>query len=162
MSNGLVVEFFKLIGVIFSVCLGLHYYIRLGEKLSSIFKIIPPDRQGWYFVVLSVLFSGGSLIFVFLREFFLKLTKIEMISFLNRWFSLFLGILRAFIFASFIMFLFSIPKESYLKKSVEHSFLGRHILFISPFIYKSTWQSFFSKFLPLQEFNLEIFNVEKN
>jgi uncharacterized membrane protein required for colicin V production len=152
-SKGFFVEFFKFLASVFSVFINLHYYTKLGDTLDNLFKIKIISIEVWDFLAFFILWIGVSIFFCLLRQIFLILVRVEVVSILNKWLSFFLGLLRGLIMASLLMFLFCIPTINYLKKSVNHSYLGKRIVFISPSLYKGIFNGFVSKFMPQEKLN---------
>jgi len=161
-SQGLFVEIFKFLGVIFSAFICLHYYTRFADTFESLFKINAVSIELWDFLAFLILWLGVGISFRLVRQFFSNFIKLEVISIVNRWFCLFLGLGRGFIFTSLLVYLLSIPVIDYFKKSVEDSYLGRRIFFISPSIYKGVFSGFISKLMPQEKFNDAVLDIEKD
>jgi len=161
-KKGLFIEVFKFLGAIFAVFICLHYYTKLGDLLNNFLKVSSLSLDLCDFISFALLWIGVTLVFVLLRDVFSHLIKIEAISIINRWFSLFLGLARGLILASLLMYIFSIPAIEYLKKSVQNAYLGRRVFFVSSSLYQKLWNNFVSKFRPAEEFNQECLNLEKD
>ena len=106
-SKGFFVEFFKSLGLIFSVFINLHYFTKLGKTLDRLFKIRVITIEIWDFLAFFILWVGVYTFFWLLRQIFLTFVKVKMVSILNKWLSFFLGLLRGVIVASLLMFWFS-------------------------------------------------------
>jgi uncharacterized membrane protein required for colicin V production len=161
LKNGLVLELFKFLGTILATYLSLHYYIIFSEYLGSRMglKNIP-----WEFLVLLsfiILAILGYLILVVLRKIFSRLIKLEAVPKLNKWGGFILGIARAFLSISLIMFILIISGRSYLKESVKASYSGSYLFSIATSTYTSLWNGIMSKFMPVEKFNKTIPEIQK-
>ncbi|MCM8800345.1 MAG: CvpA family protein [Candidatus Omnitrophica bacterium] len=158
-KTGSFLELFKLLGIVLANYLSLHYYTILADKLKLFLKtkIIPVEILDFLSFFLLLIF--GYFIFYILREIFLRLIKIEVVSALNRWIALFMGVVRGLIFISLIMYLFSIPVVNYFKVSIEDSYWGSRIRKFSPSLYELIWSNFMSKFMPQEKLNPEVLKI---
>lgn len=160
-KNGIFITFFKLLGTLLAVYLSLHFYTRLADYIQMRLPagiIIPLEL--WDFLAFFFLAILGYLVFVVLRETFFRFIKAETVSFLNRWGSAILGISRGLILVSLIIFLLSIPVVDYFRNSVRDSFLGRRLIKVSTDTYIFLWGGFVAKFMPNDEFNKVVLEVQ--
>ena len=151
---GFPIELFKFAGTITAAYLSLHYYLVLsGYLINSLAleKKIPAEFLE--FIVFLVLAAGGYSIFMLLRSIFSRFLKMEAVSFLNKWGSMILGIARATILASLIIFMFAISSIGYFKNSVKASYSGKRLFSIAPDTYSWLWNSVISKFTTSEKYN---------
>ncbi len=163
-KNGLLWEFFKLLGTILAVYLSLHYYTLLsdmmGQRLPSIKEKAPLEFLDFLsFVVLAII---GYLIFVSLRIVFHRFIKMEAVPNLNKWGGLVLGIGRGFLLAGLITFMLAISSINYLRNSVNDSYSGRQLFKVVPNTYSWLWNNIASKFMTGEKFNKTILEVQKD
>lgn len=159
--TGLPVEIFKFAGIILSVYLALHYYLLLGGFIyeKSGLKNISADLlNSLAFLVLAI---SGYLVFILLRIVFYRFIKMDATPQLHRWGGFVLGVMRGFILASIILFLFIISPGSYFRESVNKSYSGKSLVNISPTVYSMLWNGVISKFRPQEEFNGALFEPLK-
>ena len=162
-KTGIFIEFFKLLGILFSCYLSLQNYTKLADFARS---RIPASSvlslELWDFLALLVLAALGYLVFVLLREAFFRFVKTETVSVLNKWGALLLGIARGFILCSLIIFLMSVPVLDYLENSVKKSFSGKRLIKVSTGVYTYLWNNLATKFIPQQKFNKVVLEVQKD
>lgn len=160
-KNGILGEFFKLAGTISALYLSLHYYTTLSDSVKAKFmpKTIPLDFLD--FLCFLLLAEAGYLFFVLLREGITHLIKFEVIPKLNKFGGLVLGIARALLFSSLVMFCLAISTMSYFQKSVDTSYSGKRLLGIAPATYAKIWNGVASKFMLKEKFNPTVDEVTK-
>ena len=159
LKSGITIELFKLLGTVLATYLSLHYYISWADFIQrlSVIKNIPQELLGFFsFVILVML---GYSIFVLLRSVFYRFIKMEAVPNLNKWGGFILGIARAILLLSLIMFILVISPIGYLKNSVNGSYLGKRILKISPTTYSLIWNNLASKFMAKEKFNEAVLEV---
>lgn len=155
LKNGLPSELFKFLGTVSSIYLSLHYYSSWSAILKErTLKNMPLEFLNFFsFLVLVFL---GYLIFVILRKLVLKLITVEPVEKLNQWGGFVLGIIRAGLMISLLIFILVISNINYLKNSVEDSYLGKRIFNIAPTTYAVLWNNLASKFMTDEAFNKNI------
>jgi uncharacterized membrane protein required for colicin V production len=162
LKSGLTIELFKLLGITLATYLSLHYYIAWAGFMQGLgaMKKIPLEFLSFVsFLALAVL---GYLIFVVLRSLFYRFIKMETVPNLNKWGGFVLGIARAILLASLIMFILVISPISYFKNSVNGAYLGKRILKVSPITYSLIWNNLASKFMAKEKFNEAVLEVQEN
>ena len=160
-KSGIFIELFKLWGVITGIYLSLHYYTNLANFLDRFIKASVISIEIIDFIALIILFVLGYLILLSVRETLLRFVKIEVISALNKWTAAIAGVIRGILVASLIMFIFSLPVISYLQESVRSSYSGERLITLSPTVYTRIWDGFMSKFMPHEEFNRTVLEVQR-
>lgn len=156
---GIVVEFFKILSVLFSTYVSLHYYIRISDMIQRIFfpKVMPLEFMDFLvFIILAILGYLGPVV---LRSILYRMIKLEAIPLINKFGGLFLGILRAYLVVGLLTFTLAISSVSYLNSSVKHSYLGSRAFSISPGVYDWLWSNIVSKFSPKEKFNPTVVEV---
>ena len=159
-KGGFLAELFKILGTISAIYLALHYYIGLSDSIRERipFKNVPLDFLDFvFFIVLAI---TGYLLFVVLRQATLKFINMEPIAQLNKWGGLILGITRAFLLSSLLIFMLLISSISYLKNSVINSFSGEYFSKIAPGVYGSIWNGVTSKFMTKEKFNQTVLETK--
>lgn len=159
-KNGLVVEFFKAIGMLSSIYMSLHYYTIVSDFVVKRFGLtnIPLKFLDFVFFIFLVILTY--LFFVGLREVFSRFIKIEAVPQLSQWGGFILGLIRGFLLVSLIVFTLVISNTSYLEKSVSDSYLGKRLFNVAPTIYSALWNGFFSKFMTKESFNKTILEIQ--
>lgn len=162
-KNGLPVEFFKLLGTISALYLGLHYYTAasdwLRQRLLGINEKMPLEFLDFLSGI--VLVMAGYLIFVLLRSVFYRFIKMEAVPGLSKWGGLVLGFLRAYLLLGLIIFMLVISSIAYFKKSVSGSYSGARLFRVAPEAYGWLWNNLASKFMSQEKFNPTVFEVQE-
>ncbi len=149
---GFTTELFKFLGTIAAIFIPMHYSFSIAGyiigSLPSGDKIPGSYIEAIVFVFLCIC---GYLIFVFLRNVFNNLVKMEAVSTLNKWGGLILGGIRSLFAVSLVSFALMATGNSYLENSVKHSYLGAKVPFVSVDTYEWIYSAVFSKFLPSEK-----------
>lgn len=156
---GLVIEFFKLAGVLFSTYIALHYYTSLSDVIARFFfsKEMPLEFIDFLvFLILTIAAYLGSIV---LRSIFYRYMKLEAVPTINRIGGIALGIIRAYFLIGLSVFILSISSVNYLSSSVKHSHLGSRSFSISPRAYNWIFNSIISKFSTKEKLNPTIEEV---
>jgi uncharacterized membrane protein required for colicin V production len=159
-KGGFLNELFKTLGTVSAIYLSLHYYTGLSDFIREHlpFKNIPLDFLDFiFFIVLAI---TGYLLFVILRLAILKFINMEPIPKLDKWGGLVLGITRAFLLTSLIIFTLLISTIAYFKKSVVNSYSGEYLSKIAPSVYTGLWDGVASKFMTKEKFNQTVTEVQ--
>jgi uncharacterized membrane protein required for colicin V production len=156
-KRGIVIEAFKLVGIIFTVFITLHYYSGMSKLLQD--KMHLPQGAGDLFSF-SVLWGLINLVFKLIRDGFLMLFKMEAAhSILDKWGGLFLAVLRGFLICSLAILCMRASTIEYLTKNLEKSLTASKLVGISPRVYESCYTNFVSKFFPTEELNKSVFKL---
>lgn len=160
-KNGLPIELFKLLGTLLAVYLAMHYYTSwsnfVGERLGQ-GKIAFKFLEFLSFLVLVIL---GQLVFVFLRSVFWRFIKMEATPKLNKWGGLILGMGRAVLVASLIMYILVVSSIGYLRNSIKDSYSGKRLFKMAPTTYSVLWNNLASKFMSKEKFNEATLRVQE-
>ena len=162
-KSGFPVELFKFIGTLTAIYLALQYYLVLSNYLKGWFSLggrVP--LKFLEFLVFFALAVGGYYIFVLLRSIFYRFLKMEAVSALNKWGSLVLGIARAALLASLIMFTLAVSNVGYFRNSVRESYLGQRLFSVAPDTYTWIWNSIISKFSASEKYNAVIPSIKED
>jgi uncharacterized membrane protein required for colicin V production len=152
-KTGLPVEFFKLLGTITAIYLPCHYYTKLADFFRANLFAGKAALEFLDFPVFLLLAILGYLVFKLLRSVFSRFIKAEAVANLNNWGGLILGAVRGILLTGLIIFMLVLSNLSYLKNSVNDSYLGNRLLKVVPATYSWLWNSITSKFMPGEKFN---------
>jgi len=162
-KTGLVIESFKLLGVLFAIYIASHYYTALSDIVQS--RYIPPKTiplEFVDFITFIILALLGYLTFVLLRSAFYRFIKMEAVPKLNKYGGLILGLARVYFTIGLFIYVLMISSVSYLSNSVKYSYLGSRVTSVSPQTYNWIWESIFSKFSPHEKSNSIVNEVRDN
>jgi uncharacterized membrane protein required for colicin V production len=87
------------------------------------------------------------------RVLFFRLVKVEVVPNLSRFVGLSLGLIRAALVISLLIFALIVSGNGYFNRSVDKSYLGRKFSVIAPNAYNLMFQSLVSKFNPQEKMN---------
>ncbi len=156
-KRGIVIETFKLVGIIFAVFITLHYYSGMSKSLQD--KMHLPQGAADLFSF-SVLWGLINLIFKLIRDGFLMLFKMEAThSILDKWGGMFVAVLRGLLICSLTVLCMRASAIEYLTKNLEKSLTASKLVSLSPRVYESCYNNFVSKFFPTEEFNKAVFKL---
>ncbi len=155
-KRGVIIEFFKLLGLLVSIVISFHYFSRLGNFLNS---KSPLPLEFADFVSLIFISSLLILLFKFIRDGITVLVKTEVKPAADKWLGFILSVLRAFVLSSLILIILFCTNIAYIKASVKNSFSQGYILNIAPRLYSGCFESLFVKFFPSEQLNTAIFEL---
>jgi len=154
--QGIIVEFFKLLGVLFASFFALHYYWRLGTFLSELAPVANVACNAFSYLVL---ISLSIVLFLLFRKSIFTVIHIEVADLLKSFGGLLLGSLRGVLAASLVFIFFNVTEGPYLAASLRHSRIGSSVVKAAPFTYKFMLEGIFSKFSSQIKLNRELFNA---
>lgn len=152
-KNGFIVELFKLIGIIFTTYISLHYYIKLSDLIGQRLPKAQVPSELVHFLVFILLVAVSYSVFVLVRRAFCNLVKMEAAPLLSKWGGVFLGIGRGILTSSLVMIILLMSIFSYMNASVRKSYSGRYLFDVAVGTYSVIWNSFMSKFMAGEKFN---------
>lgn len=152
-KRGFFIELFKLLGTVLGIYLAFHYYTLVSDWVGKRIKIPGMPLDFFDFIFFIILFLLGYAIFILLRETFTHLVKTEVLPKLNAWGGFILGIGRAVLLSSLIIYMLAISSINYLKNSVVTSYSGKSLFRVSVLAYTTIWDKFMSKFMAKEKLN---------
>ncbi len=161
LKNGFLLELFKLLGTAAAIYCSMHYYTGVSNALRALMRLGKNGQLAFLdfisFIVLAVL---GYAVFWILRELIARVLKSEAAPTLNKWGGLVVGVARAFLFSSLLLFILFISPIDYLRDSISASYGGKKIIQVAPNMYVSAWETFFSKFMTGEKLNETVRKVQ--
>lgn len=141
-QTGVVIELFKLLGVLVTSFLTLQYFTTLAHFFHQITKAPEP-----WMIPLAFLLLWGVLFFAckLLRDAIFLVFTIEAQSLVDKWGGALLSIVRFFLVASMTLFAFFLTGEKYIQSKVATSFSKKYAMNAAPGFYHGMWDGFFSK-----------------
>lgn len=163
-KTGFVIEFFKLLGVIFAIYLSFHYYIItaniLKQHVSNIENYIPLE---FFDSLVFILVLGlGYAAFAVIRGALCHLIKMEAVPMLSRWGAVILSVARGILFSSAIIFILAISTIKYFDNSAKESYTGKRLFNAAIGTYGFIWNNFLSKFMSSENYNEQISRIEED
>jgi len=156
---GLVIELFKLTGVLFSTYIALHYYTSLSDAIQRFFFSKEMPLEFIDFLIFLILIAVAYLGSIVLRSIFYRFMRLEAVPTINRIGGIALGIIRAYFLIGLFVFILSISSVNYLSSSVKRSYLGSRAFSISPRAYHWIFSNIVSKFSTKEKINPTIGEV---
>lgn len=162
LKNGFVVELFKFLGTVFSIYIAFHYFTILSDSLVR----HVPEEQSFPVEFMDFLTCTGLLIaiymlFVLLRNTLCHFIKMEAVAALSKWGGFLLGIGRAVLAASLVVFLLFISSIGYLSASAKNSYIGQRVFNVSVSTYETIWNGFMYKLATGEKFNNTVTQVQQ-
>ncbi|HTY45621.1 MAG TPA: CvpA family protein [Patescibacteria group bacterium] len=161
LKNGFLLEFFKLLGTVAAIYCAMHYYTRVSGSIGALMKLGKNGQLAIFdflsFIVLALL---GYAVFWVIRELIARLFKAEAVPTLAKWGGLVVGVARAFLFLSFVLFALYLSPVDYMHDSIPASYSGKKIIQVAPNLYVGLWESVFSKFMTGEKMNETVRQVQ--
>ena len=153
-KRGIIIEIFKLIGVLFSIFIALHYFSAVSKFIQD--KVhVPPGPADLFSY--SILWGIVMSVFKFIRDGFTMLFKVEAHSVFDRWGGLLISIVRGLLLCSLTALFLRMSGVEYFVKNLEKSLTAVKLVSVSPKVYEASYDKFVSKFFPSEEVNKSVF-----
>lgn len=155
--KGFIIEIFKLLAVVLSLSVSLHYFSKASDSLLEYFPqigIIFSDLI--CFVVLALL---SYLAVTAAREALRRFIKTEAVSGLHKWGGFILGLVRGALLTGLLLIGFHFLNLNYLAGSASKSYLGSRLVSAGIKAYEFTFGGIVSKFIPNEGMNKDIYEV---
>ncbi|MDD5561442.1 MAG: CvpA family protein [Candidatus Omnitrophica bacterium] len=161
-KTGLVIELFKLLGILSAIFISSHYYTTLSHAFQL--RYFPEKMPLGFidFITFIILAVAGYMVFVLLRSTFYRFMKMEAVPNLNKYGGLILGLVRGYFTIGLLIFVLIVSNVGYFGSSVRHSCLGSRAVSVSAQTYSWIWEGVFSKFFPQQKFNPAVGKIRDN
>lgn len=153
-TKGFAVELFKLIGIISSIYVSLHYFIIVSDFLMR--RVGPKERmplQFMDFLVFVLLLIAVYLIFALVRNVACHFFKAEVAPALSKWGALILGLARGILTVGLLVFMLAISTIPYFKTSAKKSYSGQRLFNIVVSTYRNLWNGVMHKFTVNEQLN---------
>jgi uncharacterized membrane protein required for colicin V production len=155
--KGFVIEIFKLLAVVLSLSVSLHYFSKTSDSLLEYFPQIKMAFSDM--ICFSVLAILAYLAVTAAREAIRRFIKTEAVSGLHKWGGLILGLIRGALFTSLLLISFYFLNVNYLIGSASKSYLGSRLVSAGIKAYEFTFGGIVSKFIPGDGLNKVIYEV---
>jgi uncharacterized membrane protein required for colicin V production len=153
-TRGLIVEFFKFLGMVFATIITLHFYSQLGTFVTLPRFFSPKLTECLAFLLIWLVVV---LIFKFIREGWSLIHKSEEISGVSKILGGILAIFRGMLIGGMIFVLIFVSQNKMLMKSSRQSFISLYLLELSPRFYNKAFDSVICKFFPDEKINNKVF-----
>jgi len=157
-KNGCIVEFFKVLAVVFSIFIGLHYYSGISVFLQDKFNL---SRGFFDFLSIALLWGLTSLVFRLLRDGLMLIFRVEAQATLDKWGGLLLSIVRGALVCSLIFVMVGLSGSKYLQSNAQRSIIHPYVESFAPNLYRASFTGIISNFFPNEELNGEVFKPKK-
>lgn len=156
-KTGLIVELFKISGLILAVYISLHYFSQAGSFLNDLVPPLGAEVSDLIcFIILAVL---SYVTVAIIREAFMRMVKTEATHVVDRWGGLVLGFCRSFMFISMIFIIFYLSHIIYFVESVKKSYLGSSLVYADVRVYEGIFKGIVTKFAPEAQINKSLYDV---
>lgn len=160
-SRGLLTELLKVLGALAAVYFSLHYYVVLNNTLQGKTGIGSIERDFFEVVCYMFLAAAAYALVAAVRRVFVKPAKEQEEPFFARLGGLAIGLVRAALLSSLILYGMVIAGVDYFKKSIDDSRLGKTVIKTAPDVYNFFWQNLTAKVAPEQKYNTAVSDVQQ-
>lgn len=152
-NRGLVIEFFKFLGMIFAVFITQHFYVRCAAVLPFI-----PESFGeplafillWFFVIL---------VFHLIRNGWMLICKNEESPFLGKLMGACLSVIRGVLIGGMIALLLFVSGNRFLVKSARQAFVYPDVVSVPVRFYSVTFEAVVHRLFPEEKKNDAVFEL---
>jgi uncharacterized membrane protein required for colicin V production len=162
LKTGIGAEIFKVLGALTATYLSLHYYSSVSGYFTNRFAMDASGTATIESMAFAALACIGYAFFLLLRLLLKRFMNMEVVPTISRVGGLLLGIFRAFLFGSLLLYFFLTTANPYLNKSVRTSFSGMELVYLAPSAYNFFWNAVMSKLAPHEKFNSAVFELQKD
>lgn len=155
-KQGIIIEFFKTLGLVFISYFTLHYYSPMGDFLANNTPALPEGCYIFSYLLISFLIWGG---FTFGRQSILTIVKVEAAGLVKSWGGAIFGFLRGTLLSSMILIFLLLWNADYLSGSIRQSYFGSKLAYASPNVYKFVFEGIIAKFSPDDRLNRRLFKL---
>ncbi len=153
-KTGFVTEFMKTLAVLISVFVAFHYYVRWADVMAGATGMTTAALQPFFHVLgFVVIWLVAVIVMKFVRDGILVIFTVQTISMVDKWGAVVISVLRFFLTASMIMFVFLVTDQPYMERMTMSSFSHKYILSVAPQTYQKMVNGFVVKFFPSQKVN---------
>ena len=158
LTNGFVIELFKLLGILAAAFISFHYYSGLAKFLHEHIAIPESVLNIICFALLIFLVLWLS---KFISEGISVVLKVNAHPLLDKWGALVIAMIRSLFVSSVVLVVASLSGFNYLKESARESLLNPYLIDLSPQFYKSCMNGFVIKFFSKEKINPVILKLER-
>lgn len=155
-KSGLIVEAFKLAGILFATFITLHYYSSFSIFLDKNLSLHESIRDVYAFGLLAVC---THLLFSLIREGWLIILKIDLPILVDQWGGLILSAVRSYLICGLIFLALLTVKDDRIQFSTKNSLSAFFLQKISLKIYHKCYFGFVHNFFPNEPVNEEAFKL---
>lgn len=156
-KTGFIVEFFKSIGIIFSVFITLHYFSQLTILAAT--QVTFLELPTLAMLVFLALWAVTTLIFKLIREGILLVFSIQAHPNIDKWGGAFLSALRGVVVCGMVFYMFLLTYNPGVIKMARNSVSRIAVSLLPTGIYAGIHKNFVVKFFPEEKISEEALNV---
>ncbi len=164
-KTGIVIELSKLLILIFSTFLSLHYFLTVSDLTRKQVNLEKSPLQFTDFIIFVLLLVFTYAVLSLFRSIIFNLIRpreqAKPTSLFSGLAGVALSIVRGFLISSLIVFSLYISNISYLTESSQKAHFSKKFFGMSTGIYKGLWENLASKFLSNEKVNSVVFEHEK-
>jgi uncharacterized membrane protein required for colicin V production len=162
LKNGIGAEIFKVLGALLASYLSLHYYRTVAGYFTARLALDQTAVATVEFIVFAVFACLGYAFFSLLRLLLKRFMNMEVVPAISKFGGICLGIIRASLLASLLLYSLMVTVNPYMRKSIKSSFSGMQVVYCAPSVYGFFWHAVMSKLAPHEKFNSAVFEIEKD
>lgn len=155
LAQGMIVELFKVIGMVVATFISLHYYVKFAVFIQDAFPLAKSVREFLSFVFLWFLIVS---VFAIVRSGWVIGFKADKISVLSRVIGGFLAIVRAALVCGMVFIFIFLSGNRVYEKSARQSLAAFYLLNVSTGLYDSICDGLLTVF-PAEKKNTQVFEL---
>jgi uncharacterized membrane protein required for colicin V production len=152
-KTGFIVEFFKSIGLVFSVFIALHYYSTLTVLAASQITIFELPTIAILIFLLLWLFTTTA--FKLIREGILMVFSVQAHPGVDKWGGAFLSALRGVVVCAMVFYVLLLSYNPGVIRMAKNSLSRYAVSYLSTGIYAGIYKGFVIKFFPAEKISEE-------
>jgi len=152
--QGVVVEFFKITGLLLAMFITAHYFSRLAGFLTTWLKIFSREQADVFFI--AALWILVMAVFSLVRSGWLVILKAEEPSRLSRCSGWVVGALRGVLICGMVIFMVLVSGQMALIKNVRKALLGRYVADLVFHVYETGYEEGIRRIFPEELKNKEM------
>lgn len=157
LRTGLIVELFKIFGLILAIYVSLHYFSQAGNFLNNLVPFLGIKISDFLCFIILAGLSYATVVII--RESFRRMVKVEAVNVLDRWGGLALGLARGFLLISMVFIIFYFSGILYFVESVKKSYLGSRLVYTDVRLYEFIHKEIALKLVPDSQLNQDLYEV---
>ena len=156
-KTGFIVEFFKSLGILFSIFITLHYYSTLTVVLAS--QITSFELPTLAILVFWALWFLMTYVFKLIREGLMMVFSVQAHPNVDRWGGAFLACLRGVVVSSMVFYALLLTYNPDIIKVAQNSLARNAVSYLPTGIYAGVFNGFVTKFFPQEKISEEALAV---
>lgn len=158
-KTGFITEFFKTLGIIFSIFVTLHYFTTVTVLLSAYVKMF--ELPTLAILVFSAFWALTTYVFKLIREGLMMVFSVQAHPTIDRWGGIFLSSLRGVVVSGMVFYMLLLAYNPGIMKLAKRSLSRQAVSYLPTGIYTGIYNGFVVKFFPEEKISEEALMVPR-